>query len=277
MFLHEEQLSGNISYRLIQYPSKLDLPYKAGDLYIFLFEKGNGYMQIDEEEQEISNGKVIVIFPGQVISYDILAGTHAHVLIAKKHIYEIVSSIRHIFVGTLKPISAFDISSDIFDLLVFDSLEIKRLLAIDEEDVDELLINRLRAIYLILKLNCMKVRDLTALQDTHPMITRFVELVDLHFHKNKDVSFYAALLNMHSNYLNILCEKVLLKSAKQVIKDRIVKEAKKLMLNTDENIKEIGYILGLRDASHFTLFIKKETGFLPKDFLKLRKKGTKNY
>lgn len=51
-----------------------------------------------------------------------------------------------------------------------------------------------------------------------------------------------------------------------VINDRIIAEAKRMLRYTPLHIKEIAHTLGFSDASYFHKFFKRNAGFLPSDF-----------
>lgn len=265
----------DISYNLIREPIYIHTPKKAQYFSIVLFEKAKGYVRIDDELHLIGKGTVIVIFPGQCGSCKIQDGTIAHHLVATQDIYETISSISNLYVGKLKPISFFDLNNQDFSLLLHEFCEVKRLLELEECE-ESLIVNRFKTIYLMLKSLCMKERKYNFSDVNHPTILRFIKLIDLHYKKNREVAFYAGLLHIHPNYLNILCKKTLQITAKEVIKNRVVIEAKSLLMGSDLSVKEISYSIGIETAPHFTAFFKRETGFSPKEFLELRAKNFRN-
>ena len=77
---------------------------------------------------------------------------------------------------------------------------------------------------------------------------------------------YAAMLYVTPNHLNALCNDLLGKAAGEVIRDRVLLEAKRLLVNADINISEIAFQLDFKDNSYFTRFFKKYTGTTPEDF-----------
>lgn len=81
--------------------------------------------------------------------------------------------------------------------------------------------------------------------------------------KLKNPNDYATALSIHVNHLNRSVKEVTGKTTTAHIADRIVKEAKALLLHTNWNISEIAYSLGFEYASYFTLFFKKHTGISP--------------
>jgi AraC family transcriptional regulator, transcriptional activator of pobA len=77
---------------------------------------------------------------------------------------------------------------------------------------------------------------------------------------------YAELLHITPNHLNAICNEILGKPAGEVIRDRIVLEAKRLMINQELSIAQIGYKLNFSDNSYFSKFFKKYAGMTAEDF-----------
>jgi len=77
---------------------------------------------------------------------------------------------------------------------------------------------------------------------------------------------YAQHLNVHINYLNRAVKEVTGKSTTAHITERIITEAKALLLHTDWSISEIAYALGFEYPTYFNNFFKKQTGTNPKSF-----------
>ena len=74
------------------------------------------------------------------------------------------------------------------------------------------------------------------------------------------------MLHVTPNYLNARCNELLGKPAGAVIRERILLEAKRQLVNRDAGIAGIGYDLGFTDNSYFTKFFRKYTGLTPEAF-----------
>ncbi len=98
------------------------------------------------------------------------------------------------------------------------------------------------------------------------LVRQFHILVEQHFKQQHQVSDYAEMLFKSPKTLSNYFKKVGNKSPLKVINERIVLEAKRLLLFSDKTAEEIAYELGFNDASHFSKFFKKSTGVPPGSF-----------
>jgi AraC-like DNA-binding protein len=98
------------------------------------------------------------------------------------------------------------------------------------------------------------------------MLRKFLNLIENNVSILKFPSEYAELLYVTPNHLNAICKELIGKSAGEMIRDRIVLEAKRLMVNLDLSISEIAYELNFRDNSYFSKFFKKYAGITPEEF-----------
>jgi AraC-like DNA-binding protein len=111
----------------------------------------------------------------------------------------------------------------------------------------------------------------------YTQVKNLLTLLEQHITSAKLPKEYAQLLFVTPNYLNTLCNEVLGKSTGEVIRERVVLEAKRLIANGSFSISEIGYRLDFKDNSYFTKFFKKYTGQTPQQFRMeyAQKKGPK--
>jgi AraC-like DNA-binding protein len=71
---------------------------------------------------------------------------------------------------------------------------------------------------------------------------------------------------MHPNYLNVLLKKQTGQNVSAYIRNRLLEEAKTLLLQTNWNLQHIAYSIGFSEQSNFNFFFKKNTGFTPVEF-----------
>jgi len=104
------------------------------------------------------------------------------------------------------------------------------------------------------------------------IIIQFKNLIDNNFIQLKNVSAYANLLNIQSVFLNEITKKNTGITAGELIRNKIMKEAKKMLYASDLNAKEISYQLGYEDTAYFHRFFKKYTGQTMTEFRTLSRK-----
>jgi AraC-like DNA-binding protein len=73
-------------------------------------------------------------------------------------------------------------------------------------------------------------------------------------------------MNISPNYLNQICKKIVGKTASQLLYERLLVEAQRLLTHTTQSVKEIGYLLGFDDPSYFVRFFRKQAGQTPAEF-----------
>ena len=102
----------------------------------------------------------------------------------------------------------------------------------------------------------------------HTLLHNFMDLIEIHFRSLKLPKDYAALLYITPNHLNAVTKEQLGYSAGELIRNRVLLEAKRLLVVKNYSIAEIAYELNFSDASYFTKFFKKAVGCTPEDFKK---------
>ena len=103
-------------------------------------------------------------------------------------------------------------------------------------------------------------------QQNQLILYNFRKLVNSNFAEKHLPKDYASLLYITPNHLNALCKDLLGKPAGEVIRDRVLLEAKRLLVNDGLSIAQIAAQLNFADNSHFTKFFKKYTGITPELF-----------
>ena len=100
------------------------------------------------------------------------------------------------------------------------------------------------------------------------LIRKFNILVEQHFRNKHTVADYAALLFKSPKTISNLFKKYSAKTPLTAINERILLEAKRLLLYSDKTAEEIAYLLGYKDAGHFSKFFKNHIGCSPIEFKK---------
>lgn len=99
----------------------------------------------------------------------------------------------------------------------------------------------------------------------------FSVLVEFNFKKLHSVSDYASRLGVSPKSLTKHLQKLGAKTPSDFIKDRIITEAKRQLLYSDEAIKQIAFDLGFNDPAYFSRYFTKASGVSPLQFKNTKK------
>jgi AraC family transcriptional activator of pobA len=103
----------------------------------------------------------------------------------------------------------------------------------------------------------------------HTLLKGFQNLIETNYARMRLPKQYAELLYITPNHLNALCNDFLGLSAGALIRNRVILEAKRLLINVDLLVSEIAAQLNFDDQSYFIKFFKKHEGITPEKFRKL--------
>lgn len=102
----------------------------------------------------------------------------------------------------------------------------------------------------------------------HPssLVQTFKALIEEHFLSQSSVKDYANRLHVTANYLNDVTKRLTGKTAGELIRERLLLEAKRLLVHSDLSISQIAYCLNFKDPSYFGRFFRHQTRQSPGNF-----------
>jgi AraC-like DNA-binding protein len=100
------------------------------------------------------------------------------------------------------------------------------------------------------------------------IVQQFKFLTDEHFVNRTQVAEYADMMYITPGYLNDTIKAATGRTAKQIIDEKRIVEAKRLLFWGEQSAKEIANHLNFEDDAYFNRFFKKHTGQTPAQFQK---------
>ncbi|MBI3519703.1 MAG: helix-turn-helix domain-containing protein [Bacteroidetes bacterium] len=235
-----------------------------------LFTKGSGTHEIDFHTYDIKPGTVFMMTPGQmhhwVLSKDIDGYVFFHTrdfydkgfTVASVLDYPFFSSMHNPPLISLKKKTAESLS------LVFKSI-------VEEYQQKELLkFEKIHALITLIYIELTRHYQATTQieNETYLLKLRKLELyIDAHFKTKKYPHEYASLMNISEKHLNRISKECLNKTTSELIAERIVLEAKRMLIHSKHTVSEVAAELGYDDNSYFSRFFKKNSGKTPVEFL----------
>lgn len=249
---------------------KSGLHYKNKFYSLLLFENADGSIIIDDREFELKSQTFFFINYNQVYYFKDHESNEGEVILFTKSFYN------HVYTGNkmIKSDTALHNVSPFISLKPENLSDLKQTFKELRTEYQSHRQSRREILCLLLKVFVLKYirnsskKDLINRSVDHKkkVVDDFNDLVNLHYKELKTTSKYAEKLNINASYLNTLVKEILDITAGQVIKNRIILEAERLLLHTSLSIIEISYELGFNDNSHFGKYFKSVKGISPNNF-----------
>jgi AraC family transcriptional regulator, transcriptional activator of pobA len=269
-FLQEEVIAERFSEYLDKRPG-LHAAHRHSFYHIVLFSKGSGTHSIDFEQFTVRPRSIYFMRPGQVHSWDFKGAPDGYIVNFSAHLFDQVLKLQQYpeqfsFFRGVAGESVVQLAAPLYT-------EVARLLEqlLEENGTAR---NADMICALLMNLFIRIERSSTAGQNdktaAHKQVTlqQFRKLLEAHYTEKRLPKDYAALLYITPNHLNALCKDLLGKPAGTLIRDRVLLEAKRLLVNADLQVAEIAWQLHFEDNSYFSRFFKKYAGQSPEAFRK---------
>ncbi|TFH79899.1 4-hydroxyphenylacetate catabolism regulatory protein HpaA [Pseudomonas kribbensis] len=101
---------------------------------------------------------------------------------------------------------------------------------------------------------------------------RFNELIEAHYLEHWALGKYADSMGVTEARLNDVCRRVADLPSKRLVLERVMQEARRLLLFTGHSANEICYQLGFKDPAYFSRFFQRYAQMTPGEF-RLRQAG----
>ena len=107
------------------------------------------------------------------------------------------------------------------------------------------------------------------------LVQRYRALVEQHFREHRDLPFYAHALGVTPDHLSRSCRNVMRQSAQQLLHERLMLEARRLLAYTPMTVLEVAAAIGYQDPAYFSKFFARATGHSPSQYRALAARGVK--
>jgi AraC-like DNA-binding protein len=251
----------------------LHLPHRHSFFHIVLFTKGSGFHTIDFEKFPVKPGQIYFMRPGQVHSWNFQGAVDGYVMNVAETFFDdflidhnYLDSFRF-FQGSAKD-SVIPLNKEVF---LESKTIIEKIIAevhTTKHQAHDLIRTCLVQLYIIINRAISGKQSEIEKPQNQIILHNFKKLLETYYPEKRLPKDYASMLYITPNHLNALSKDLIGKSAGEIIRDRILLEAKRLLINADIPILEIAIKLNFTDGSHFTRFFKKHTNTTPEEFRK---------
>lgn len=243
--------------------------------HMVLFTKGGGSHTVDFRQFKVKAGQMYFMIPGQVHSWNFEGETDGYIVNFSEDIFrpfladqEYLERFSFFSGEAAEGVLQLDTRNAVLVETCFRNI-IEEVKQGNVFSLDLIRASLLRIFNLVAGTIAGTTMASAPQHSNRVVLDNFRKLVNKHFAQYKLPKDYAALLYITPNHLNAVCQDFLGRSAGEIIRDRILVEAKRLLVNADTTISDIAYQLNFTDNSYFTKFFKKYTGTTPEEFKKI--------
>lgn len=252
----------------------INKPHSHNFYLCVLFTEGTGTHEIDFNSYNITPGKVFFLKPGQTHFWKFDTPPEGFIFFHSQEFYELkfLKHKLHTF--------PFFYSNQNPPVLELTPKKLKKLQLTFQDAYTEYqqtnllkelkIVNLLNNIYIELTRAYTVDTNLEKLNSPHyaNILEKLEHLINFHFYDEKFPKFYADKLNITTKHLNRVVKTTTNKTTNQLISERIILEAKRLIVHSQDNLANIAYTLGFSDYAYFSKFFKSRTGITPLEFRK---------
>jgi AraC family transcriptional regulator, transcriptional activator of pobA len=251
----------------------LHRPHRHSFYHLVLFTKGKGSHTIDFEKFPVKPYQIYFMIPGQVHSWHFEGEVDGYIVHFNEVLFTTFLQNGHyldrfyFFGGNAEdgicqlPASVQSQVTSLFEAMLLEVGESK------EQNLDIIRV-KLLELFITVDRSCTSRKGKNVAPQKLTLLRSFQSLIDKHFRTIRLPKEYADLLYVTPNHLNALCQDLVGKTTGDLIRDRVLLEAKRLLTNADMTVTEIAYDLNFQDNSYFNRFFKKNVGVTPDDFRK---------
>lgn len=236
--------------------------------FILALEQGSGVHEIDFTQYQVAAQSVFFLRPGQVHQLHLKAGATGFIMEFNAGFYhpaEKAAAQRLRKAGNRNFCAMQPGPFQKLQLVL--SYILQEFTAQEQDSLD--LIKANLDIFFIELLRQSRHTENTAPGNTpyaQERLEEFIELLETHISQQKQVAYYTKRMHLSAYQLNEITKATMDKTSSAIITDHIILEAKRQLLATSGQIKDIADQLGYEDPSYFIRFFKKQTGLSPEAF-----------
>lgn len=249
----------------------IPFPHKHNFYHLLVITSGKGWHDIDFQRYPFERGRVFLMKPAQVHSWQIDKKADGFVIEFEEEVFKahpsFAAKIQHLF----------QILPDSFRIQ--DKKALDQILNLcqnmhqeyEERGPDYETLTCLELFTFLFRLSHVRGLKLKTAQPVESFLARFETLIEEHYTSHHDVEFYADKLHISAKALTMKMSRLAGKSARTMIQDRLVLEARRQLAYSDLSVNEIALRLGFEDANYFSRFFRLKTKNSPGAFRKKAK------
>jgi len=277
-FKQEESLQdfycNDLSKHLKKNKAIVHKPHKHNFFLCVLFTSGSGKHEIDFNTYAIKTGSVFFLKPGQTHYWTFNSKPEGFIFFHSQDFYEFYFSNKKVnhfpFYYSYKNPPHIILKPEVLPIILPKFKELYNEYSQKNEYVKEKIISLINLLYIDLtRLYINSTPSEIVITSSYLQTLRLLEQhIESYYKEKKSAAFYANTLNITAKHLNRITKTTLNKTTTELITERILLEAKRLIVHSNNSLSNIAELLGYEDYSYFSKIFKKNTKITPIQFKK---------
>jgi AraC-like DNA-binding protein len=244
--------------------------HKHDFYFVLAVKEGKGIHEIDFIKYPVHNHSVFILRPGQVHRLELSANATGFLMEFDLSFYQPKNNIQEHRWKKASGKNYCEVEAARFEKLLSQLSAIFTEHCEKEEGYVEAIKARLNLFFIEYNRQSRNPGSIAKSESLYiqERFEEFVHLLETNIVSMKSVSQYAYLLNLSPYQLNSITKTSVGKTVSDLIDEQIILEAKRYLLASPDQVKEIADHLGYEDPSYFIRFFKKHTGYAPDSFRK---------
>lgn len=272
-FSASDMYANNFARHIISNKKLVHKPHTHDFYLCVLFTAGSGIHEIDFTTYPIQSGSVFFLNPGQTHFWKFDSQPEGYIFFHSLTLFEVAFPGQRLenfpFYYSVNNSPVLNLNSNQTESIKIRFEEIFAEYSSENTYKTEKITSLINLTYIDLSriYSTGKEKEKSKFSSTYSSTLRaFEKLLEEYFKNEKSASFYAEKLNITTKHLNRILKTILNKTTTDLISERTLLEAKRLIVHTTNSLTDISGILGYADYAYFSRIFKAKTHQTPLSF-----------
>ncbi|WP_106146439.1 helix-turn-helix domain-containing protein [Flagellimonas meridianipacifica] len=274
-----------INFTILSVPNiHQELPFKSpvlrAEYFSFILtKKGSGVYKLDDNTFPFGDKSIYFTNPGHIKSYELYSSKEAQIIMLTEKFLqenvhpEIYSEFPFLLAEIVPPNEQTETEFKELEML-FNQVDFE--FKNDSKYKDKVIGNMILILLMKIKERFWaNYNPLVEGEHSSRIVKSFKKILESEFkkilgdkqgHVKLQAQYFAEQLNLHPNYLNSVLKSKTGRTLSDWISQRTLSVSKSLLVDSSLSLKEISYLLGYSEPTHFSRFFKKNTKLSPRAF-----------
>ncbi|OIQ39171.1 MAG: AraC family transcriptional regulator [Bacteroidetes bacterium MedPE-SWsnd-G1] len=264
--------SNSFSEHLKRNENLIRTPHKHDFYLCVVFTKGTGIHEIDFNSYKIEAGSVFFLKPGQTHFWKFTSSPEGYIFFHSQEFYNLSFSTKDLtqfpFFYSYKSTPSLHLKTSELKKIVPKFKNINNEFHESLPYKNQKIASLINTTYIDLARHySIEASNLGLISPHYLSIFRALENnIELYFHTEYTASFYAEKLNISAKHLNRITRETVNKTTTELITDRVILEAKRLIVHSNNQLSKIAELVGYEDYAYFSKVFKSKTKRTPSEF-----------